>query len=392
MLPSLNIAVPAKEFGLQSEALNIVPLQMDTFFNWKCWDCNRVFASNKALDQHFKDSPVHKIFECDLCGQECVGTAALDKHTAVYHPPPYCGDCEREFVSQQALDQHYRDSPVHKIFECKECGEECFGAAALDEHMDAYHPPAICRQCDREFTSPKALMQHIQESSVHKVFECQECGAECIGKTALDDHMDICHSFACQQCDRQFGSEEALQQHFKDSPVHRIPAFRCADCDRDFVSQSALTQHLNSPVHVHRCEECDREFRTAASLQQHKNSPAHVFKCAPCNRTFASQAALDQHLQSRAHVTLPPMVSPSPDRHPCFVFCLPPIKCWLPLLLVAFRLYQGGTREVQFLRRAIDLARSCTRLHLESTPHLVSPASSPVASSPVELRAAEPGS
>jgi KRAB domain-containing zinc finger protein len=297
---------------------------MDTFFNWNCWDCNRVFASNKALGQHFKDSPIHKIFECELCGQECVGTAAFDKHTAWDHPPPYCGECNREFISEQALDQHFKDSLVHKIFECKDCGQECCGAAALDDHMDAYHPPAICQQCDREFTSLKALMQHIRESSAHKVFECQESGEECIGKTALDDHEDRFHSLACQQCNKQFGSKEALQQHFKDSPVHR--AFRCADCDREFVSQAALTQHLNSPVHVHRCEDCDREFRTAASLQQHKTSPAHVFKCAPCNRTFASQAALDQHLQSRAHAILPPEVSPPLVRHPRFGFCLPP---WL---------------------------------------------------------------
>jgi hypothetical protein len=39
------------------------------------------------------------------------------------------------------------------------------------------------------------------------------------------------------------GSDEAPQQHLRDSPVH-APSFDCETCDRTFGSDEALQQHL----------------------------------------------------------------------------------------------------------------------------------------------------
>jgi hypothetical protein len=47
-------------------------------------------------------------------------------------------------------------------------------------------------------------------------------------------------------CNRRFGSEEALQQHLRDSPAH-APSFDCDDCVRAFDSEEALQQHLRDP-------------------------------------------------------------------------------------------------------------------------------------------------
>ena len=45
---------------------------------------------------------------------------------------------------------------------------------------------------------------------------------------------------------RRFDSEEALQQHQRDSPAH-AQSFDCDDCDRAFDSEKALQQHLQDP-------------------------------------------------------------------------------------------------------------------------------------------------
>jgi hypothetical protein len=58
-----------------------------------------------------------------------------------------------------------------------------------------------------------------------------------------------------------------------DSTAH---AFDCDECDRSFNSDQALQQHLNSPAHDFECDECDRKFGSKQALQQHLNSPAHV--------------------------------------------------------------------------------------------------------------------
>jgi len=45
-------------------------------------------------------------------------------------------------------------------------------------------------------------------------------------------------------CDRTFGSDEALQQHVRDSPAH-APCFDCEACDRSFGSERVLEQALS---------------------------------------------------------------------------------------------------------------------------------------------------
>ncbi|KZL79584.1 double-stranded rna-binding type zinc finger domain protein [Colletotrichum incanum] len=56
-------------------------------------------------------------------------------------------------------------------------------------------------------------------------------------------------SSSCIPCNRPFGSEEALHQHLRDSPVH-APSFDCETCNRPFGSEEALQQHLrDSPAH-----------------------------------------------------------------------------------------------------------------------------------------------
>ncbi|KAK3615721.1 hypothetical protein LTR22_027325 [Elasticomyces elasticus] len=111
----------------------------------------------------------------------------------------------------------------------------------------------------------------------------------------------------CQQCDRFFGTYQALQQHLRDSPAHAM-TFDCEECDRTFKTDQALQQHLRdslSHAAILSCEECDRTFKTDQALQQHlRDSPIHIasFSCEECNRTFSTDQALQQHLRdSPAH-------------------------------------------------------------------------------------------
>jgi hypothetical protein len=71
-----------------------------------CYDCDRLFGSHLALQQHII-SPAHD-FECEVC--------------------------DRSFGTQQSLDQHL-DSPAHK-FECEECDRTFRSQQSLDQHLD----------------------------------------------------------------------------------------------------------------------------------------------------------------------------------------------------------------------------------------------------------------
>lgn len=80
----------------------------------------------------------------------------------------------------------------------------------------------------------------------------------------------------CVPCNRNFGSEDALNQHLRYSPAH--PSFECEDCNRSFSSEEALEQHLrDSPAHPSfECENCNRSFSSEEALEQHlRDSPKH---------------------------------------------------------------------------------------------------------------------
>jgi len=69
-------------------------------------------------------------------------------------------------------------------------------------------------------------------------------------------------SFECEQCVREFRSEEALDQHTR--AVH--PTYECEQCDREFRSEEALDQHTRVVYPMYECEQCDREFRSEDDL------------------------------------------------------------------------------------------------------------------------------
>jgi Zinc-finger double-stranded RNA-binding/Zinc-finger of C2H2 type len=66
----------------------------------------------------------------------------------------------------------------------------------------------------------------------------------------------------CDDCDRSFDSEVALQQHLRDLPAH-APSLDCETCDRSFDSEEALQQHLqDSRIHEH-----EPECRVGAAVE-----------------------------------------------------------------------------------------------------------------------------
>jgi ribosomal protein S26 len=86
--------------------------------------------------------------------------------------------------------------------------------------------------------------------------------------------------FLCVLCDRLFGSEQALEQHQRDSPIH-IRTVHCELCDRFFGSEQALKQHQQcSPMHTGTyCKACNRTFGSNKALKQHQHdSPVHQQK------------------------------------------------------------------------------------------------------------------
>jgi hypothetical protein len=205
-----------------------------------CETCNKSFGSNHALQQHLRDSPLHRPTFSDEAPQQ-------HRRDSVVPIPTFgCETCNKSFGSNQALQLHLRDSIIHKI-----------------NHN--------CETCRKSFSSDDALRQHLRESSVHKpTFSSNESSQQ-----HLRDLIAPKPTFNCETCDENFDSKEAFQQHLQNSREHRL-LFDCDTCAQSFSTIDALDQHIQtSPVHSRPpiwCDTCQRSFRSDEALQQHLQS------------------------------------------------------------------------------------------------------------------------
>ncbi|ORY57699.1 hypothetical protein BCR35DRAFT_296003 [Leucosporidium creatinivorum] len=131
-----------------------------------------------------------------------------------HYGEPICEDCNRAFVNDRALDQHYLSSSCH----------------------------SWCQQCDRDFVSDAARRSHWANSSLHDF--CTLCDSHFDCWQDLEDHEDEEHS-RCSECSQLFAGPVGLHEHSRQSHARLY----CTDCRRMFRNQNEWTGHRNSSLH-----------------------------------------------------------------------------------------------------------------------------------------------
>ncbi|KAF9646648.1 hypothetical protein BDM02DRAFT_3188622 [Thelephora ganbajun] len=121
----------------------------------------------------------------------------------------------------------------------------------------------------------------------HRSFPCPGCGREFGSKDAMDQHYNTEHYFERSEFD-EFTTERARDQHH-DAVHHWI---ECPECDREFKTKEAMDQHY-SVKHRPKCSVCFNEFTTVAAMKQHYNAQ-HQLKCPDCSSYFTTESARDQ--------------------------------------------------------------------------------------------------
>ncbi|KAL7414137.1 hypothetical protein BDY24DRAFT_387736 [Mrakia frigida] len=160
---------------------------------------------------------------------------------------------------------------------------------------------AYCGPCQREFGSEDALTRHLRAATTHRYDYCSQCDRFfSAGWNALSSHYanSSVHDW-CSLCSKEFPNRPQLIQHRLDSHPS------CSPCNLSFVNQTGLEEHYRqSPVHSHLyCVPCKKLFPTTANIDAHLNSSIHVqktFKCPGrgCTRYHVSHSAVILHLES----------------------------------------------------------------------------------------------
>jgi hypothetical protein len=82
------------------------------------------------------------------------------------------------------------------------------------------------------------------EEKNHFGWECSECGETYPYEEDLQEHESskLCTRLQCQSCNRTFNSPGALENHNVDKHY-----FWCQECDRSFKDQQAMNQVREKP-------------------------------------------------------------------------------------------------------------------------------------------------
>jgi hypothetical protein len=87
-----------------------------------------------------------------------------EQKTSIVYNMGFCVLCTQHFATNEALKQHERDSPVHnKGFHCQKCPGRFSSKAALTQHerdSPIHNKTFHCQHCNRSFSNGKTLQNH----------------------------------------------------------------------------------------------------------------------------------------------------------------------------------------------------------------------------------------
>ena len=170
-----------------------------------------------------------KSWACPRCDKSFPEQGPANHHCSVAHPHK-CGACAKAYINLRVLHGHKRQSG-HCF--CRQCNQFFPDDSALAEHRRVFiHASGFhCCDCDRDFKTQQALDQHLQfknHKSVKKVHECTECQREFQSRAALKKHQaSVIHNplsdlkcIASAKCKQRFSSPSALLHHLESGGCH----------------------------------------------------------------------------------------------------------------------------------------------------------------------------
>uniref|UniRef100_UPI0037E6F936 uncharacterized protein n=1 Tax=Semicossyphus pulcher TaxID=241346 RepID=UPI0037E6F936 len=108
---------------------------------YKCPDCPKTFATNKARRIHLSNHRAPEAIKCGVCGVEFGDLHHLRRHSVVHTglKPFKCSVCQRSFNQSSNLKSHMRLHTGERPFKCKHCDKRFNHNVSLKSHIQRYH-------------------------------------------------------------------------------------------------------------------------------------------------------------------------------------------------------------------------------------------------------------
>ncbi|KAJ4479893.1 hypothetical protein C8R41DRAFT_499863 [Lentinula lateritia] len=218
-----------------------------------CSICKKHFDTFRALKEHARTSRSHH--PCGYCERIFRNLYTLGRHIDAKHSTKEgetksytCRPCNRSFASQSSLVEHYRGSEAHPT--CPKCGKGFENRRSFNEHQQLRGPCNIqiaqvfCSSCDMTIQKDD-IFQHYLESPSHPT--CHQCRVGFVDDRDFEQHCLRLHDLTrCKQCGRQYENVAQLQQHYLTSIRHPT----CSACEIGFETEKRQQAHIQT-IHFH---------------------------------------------------------------------------------------------------------------------------------------------
>ncbi|XP_063391783.1 zinc finger protein 35-like [Cydia fagiglandana] len=302
---------------------------------FRCETCGKGFNAEPAFNNHLaRHSPSEGEFACEICAIRYKKKYRWQVHQDVHRLKFVCNECSYVSRDRGQAKRHY-DMHAGKTYKCQHCEKSFNKMTSYLTHIRVVHPAqcAACDVCGETFVGENGLRMHKNRAHSEKSqqFKCTTCSANFHSLEALNRHTDTAGEHGdlrpCEQCGENCASEQALQEHVKET--HPKKTYRCEECDMAFPDATALSVHTkrkhlnqrpstaadrlyNRKVAARRraalrgappkgqvvCEQCGQIMPNATLLRYHQRRHDGVkpFACTQCPKTFYYKTSLDVHI------------------------------------------------------------------------------------------------
>lgn len=277
---------------------------MDPNRPYQCPVCYHRFHIESTLKLHMQ---IH-----DSSLVEANTTQVLDTFPVVYR----CQECEAEFSSCDAFDEHWKshlgedDEEAMEDNNCLQESELVEGDEEQEEvKFKAPKSPAKeykCQCCSKIYHNLNLFARHVKKQHPDRAtHQCTLCGLLFPLGSQLNEHLQAhkgVKKFECSQCDKTFRLAGSLKDHERAHADER--PYLCPDCGKGFHSRGNLRQHQlrHNEEKKYACDECPSTFVTKSSLNSHKriHSGAKPYQCPDCDRAFNTHFSWSKHKRTHS--------------------------------------------------------------------------------------------